>query len=167
MAYAYMWSAALGVPRAAVGGVVTMGFPPGGHPGEHPECVGTSGPADPPPARETTPVRDAEGPRVHDRGPRHKIPGVTPGYKLAHPRSATGAAPTQLAAGRSRMVTPVESGGRMHRACRACIAFAGGPPRVWDSERTELLSYRSSLIVRVGLRPSPPRHGSASERLVL
>ena len=38
--------------------------------------------ADPPPARETTPVRDAEGPRVHDRGPRHKTPGVIPGHQL-------------------------------------------------------------------------------------
>ena len=28
MAYVYTWSAALGVPRAAMRGVVTMGFPP-------------------------------------------------------------------------------------------------------------------------------------------
>ena len=118
---------------------------------------------DPPPARETTPVRDAEGPRVHDRGPRHKTPGVTPGQQLAHPRSSTGAAPTQLAAGRSRMVTPVESGGRMHRACRACIAFAGWAPSCVGSRMyraTELAPpegarWLPGTVVDKGTKPSP------------
>ena len=86
--------------------------------------------------------------RVHDRGPRHKTPGVTPGQQLAHPRSSTGAAPTQLAAGRSRMVTPVESGGRMHRACRACIAFAGWAPSCVGSRM-----YRATELPN-----TPPAH---------